>query len=149
MSFETTIRDRIRKTMVSADREKSSKEREILKVVLGEFQQKSASGKATDELGHSIVKTMLKNNVEGVLAVLPADDVRRGDIERENVVLESLLPRYLTAEEIETSLADVTEQIRAAKSEGQATGVAMKALKAAAANVEGDAVRQVVIKIRG
>ncbi len=144
MSFEQELRDRINKAPFR------SKEKDILKVVLGELQQKSASGKISDETAHNYVKSMIKNNVEKVLAVLKPDDPRRAGYEEENKILQSLLPKYLTADEVEASLkaADLVEQVKSAKNEGQATGVAMKHFKATDAKVEGDTVKAVVKKLR-
>ena len=56
MSYEEQIRDRMSKAP------HGSTEREILKVVLGEVQQKSALGQFTEEMGHAIVKKMMKAN---------------------------------------------------------------------------------------
>jgi hypothetical protein len=148
MSFEQVLRDRIAKAPFK------SKERDILKVVLGELQLKAASGKVSDETSHNFVKSMIKNNTEKVLAVLKLDDPRRAGIEEENKVLQSLLPKYLTVDEAETALREATdppglvEEIQKAKSEGQATGVAMKYLKGHGMNVEGETVKTVVSKLR-
>lgn len=143
MTFEQTLRDRIAKAPFK------SKEKDLLKVVLGEMQQKAASGKVTDEQGHSLVKSMIKNNVEKVLVHLKTDDPRRAPIEEENKVLGSLLPVYLTAEQIMDKLTGGLEiAISAAKNEGQAVGLAMKYLKSMNAKVEGDTVKAVVQKMR-
>lgn len=140
MSFEQKLRERITAAPFR------SREKDILKVVLGEAQQK---GKFTDEQGCNIVKSMLKNNTE-TLGLLAAGDSRRAQYEEENRVLQTLLPAYLSPSEIRAKLdeAGLAEQIRAAKNEGQATGVAMKHLKGLQLPVEGDAVKQVILALR-
>jgi hypothetical protein len=148
MSFEQLLRDRIAKAPFR------SKEKDILKVVLGDVQLKAASGKVSDETCHNIVKSMIKNNTEKVLAVLKPDDHRRAGIEEENRVLQTLLPKYLTLDEAEKALREATdpaglvEEIQKAKSEGQATGVAMKYFKGHQMNIEGETVKAVVNKLR-
>lgn len=145
MSFEQTLRDRISKAPFR------SKEKDLLKVVLGDVQQKSASGKVSDEQGLGIVKSMIKNNVEKVLVHLKEDDPRHAVIVEENKILASLLPTYLTVDEVKELLAkydSMVSDLKAAKSEGQATGIAMKYLKSVNAQVEGDTVKQAVQQLR-
>lgn len=83
MTFEQKIRDRISKVPFK------SKEKEILKVVLGEVQQKSNMGSFSEESGISMVKSMIKNNIEKVLIYMSADDPRRAPLEEENRVGDS------------------------------------------------------------
>lgn len=145
MTFEQKLRERLSKAPFR------SREKELLKVVLGEVQLKSATAPVTEEQGNSLVKSMIKNNVEKVLVHLKEGDERRIGVLEENKILESLLPSYLTADEIEAKLntdIDLVIQIKAAKSDGQATGLAMKFLKAQNCNVEGDTVKQVVLSAR-
>jgi hypothetical protein len=143
MSFEQSLRDRINKAPFR------SREKDLLKVVLGEVQQKSAGGKVTDEQGLAIVKKMAKANEE-TLGLLGAEDKRREQYEEENAILQSLLPNYLTVEQIVQRLTEggLADEIKTAKNEGQATGIAMKKLKADNAPVEGDTVKQAVVKLR-
>jgi hypothetical protein len=142
MSFEEILRNRISKAPFR------SKEKDLLKVVLGEIQQKSASGKVTDDQGLAIVKSMIKNNIEKVLPHLKDEDERKTMIEEENKILQSLLPSYLTAEQIKNRLVDLVGQIKEAKSEGQATGIAMKHLKLINVQVEGETVKQAIQEMR-
>ena len=145
MTFEQKLRERLNKAPFR------SREKELLKVVLGEVQLKSASAPVTEEQGHSLVKSMIKNNVEKVLVHLKEGDERRIGVLEENKILESLLPSYMTADEVKVKLsgdAELATQIKAAKNDGQATGLAMKFLKAQNCNVEGDTVKQVVLSLR-
>ncbi len=143
MSFEQTLRDRINKAPFK------STERDLLKVVLGEFQLKAATLKVTDEMAIAIVKKMVKANDE-TLGHLGQDDARRKQYEEENQILQTLLPSYLTVDQILAKLSEggLTEEVKTAKSEGQATGVAMRHLKSANASVEGETVKQAVQKLR-
>lgn len=143
MSFEQTVRDRIAKAPFR------SREKDILKVVLGDIQQKAAGGTITEEQGHALVKKLVKGNEE-TLGHLKADDARRPQYVEENAILATLLPSYLTAEQVTAELtsAGVVEQVKAAKNEGQATGVAMKHLKGKGLAVEGDEVKKAVTALR-
>lgn len=143
MSFEQTVRDRISKAPYG------STEKNILKVVLGDIQLKAAGGTITDEAGHAIVKKLVKGNEE-TLGHLKAEDARRHQYIEENAILATLLPAYLTAEQVTAELtsAGLVEQVKSAKNEGQATGVAMKHLKGKGLAVEGDEVKKAVTAMR-
>jgi hypothetical protein len=114
----------------------------------------------TDEQGLAIVKAMVGTNNKmlygdetedpPVKPLFADGDARRLPIEEENVILKTLLPTYLTADQIEASLAqaDLVEQIKTAKGEGPATGIAVKHFKANNVPVEGETVKAVVQKLR-
>src|SRR5262249_1483921 len=69
-------------------------------------------------------------------------------LEQEIAVLEGLLPKTLDEEGLRAALGPQTDAIRGAANDGQATGLAMKALKAQGATVDGKLVGEVVRKIR-
>lgn len=141
MTFEETLRDRISKSPYS------SKERNTLKLVLGEFQQKAASGNVTEEMAHSIVKKIIKGNEE-TLGYLSQDDIRRNEYLEENEILAELLPRYLTVDQIRESLLTAGIDVTSMSNEGQATGKAMQHFKATNSPVEGQTVKEVVRSMR-
>lgn len=68
MSFEQLLRDRIAKAPFR------SQEKETLRVVLGDVQQKAS---VSDEQGYNMVRAMIKNNNEKVLPYLQDGDLRR------------------------------------------------------------------------
>jgi hypothetical protein len=94
---------------------------------------------------------MVESNTE-TLAQLRSHD--RADapqvavLEREITFLKSILPETLDADAIVRALAPVREDIVNAKSDGQATGVAMKHLKSQSLNVQGQDVSVAVKQIR-
>src|SRR4051812_34271499 len=100
MSFEQMLRAKIAKAPFK------STEKEVLKVVLGEWQLKAATGKVTDELGFGLVKKMIKANDENLL-YLGLTDPRRAKYNEENRFLNDLLPEYLTVEQVLATLAEV------------------------------------------
>lgn len=93
----------------------------ILKVVLGELQR---FRKLPDDITcYNTIKKIIANNEE-ILKYVP-----KQDLIDENIFLKSLLPAELSEEEIGKILCVINSDILEAKSEGQATGIAMKLLK--------------------
>lgn len=142
------IVDEIKKRITQAMKDKSA-DKEILRVALGEIQTAEArAAKAFgDEEALAIVKKLVKSNQETMAATV--DEVRKGELAKENAVLETLLPKSLSVEEIAALLAPVADAIKAAGNDGQATGIAMKHLKTAGASVNGKDVGAAVKTLRG
>lgn len=137
----------IRRRLTEALKRGDATEKEILRVALGEIQTAEArGGSVTDEASMAILRKLVKSNEETLAHT--TDGTKRATLERENTVLQSLLPQTLGAEQIVEMLADEREAIRAASNDGQATGVAMKALKAKGASVSGKDVSDAVKRIR-
>ena len=133
MSYEEQIRERMYKAP------HGSTEKSLLKVLLGEVQQKSNIGQFTEEMGLAIVKKMMKANEE-TIPHLSETDSRRAKLLEENKVLISLLPQ-------ERLQADGVN-VQGAKNDGQAIGIAMGHLKKINAPVEGQAVKEAVAEMR-
>lgn len=137
------IKQRIRQAMKA----QATVEREILRVALGEIQTVEArSGSVTDEQAQGIVRKLLKSNEETL--AISGEAAARATLEQENAVLRSLLPQTWSVEQIAAALEPVRDALRAAASDGQAVGIAMKTLKPAGAPVEGKDVAAAVAKIR-
>ena len=96
----------------------------------------------------AVVRKLLKSNEETLATPRATDEGRAVALRQENAVLSSLLPKSMSADDIAAALAPVAEAMRAAKSDGQAMGVAMKHLKAAGATVESADVQKAVAKVR-
>ncbi|MBI2894668.1 MAG: GatB/YqeY domain-containing protein [Deltaproteobacteria bacterium] len=140
--------DEIKKRLGEAIKAKNDVEREVLRVALGEIQTLVArNGRpATDDEAAQIVRKLVKSNEE--TRSVTVDDARRAVLEQEIAVLSSLLPKGPSAAEIVEKLAPVQGAIRAAGSDGQATGVAMKHLKAQGLSVPGSDVAAAVKSMR-
>jgi hypothetical protein len=141
MSYEEQIRERMCKAP------HGSTEKSLLKVLLGELQQKSNIGQFTDEMGLAIVKKMMKANEE-TIPHLSETDARRAKLLEENKVLTSLLPQFWTAGQIRERLQADGVNRQGAKNDGQAIGMAMGHLKKINAPVEGQAVKEAVAEMR-
>lgn len=141
--------DDVKAQITQAMRDKDAPRRDLLKVVLGELQTAaSRTGEAMDdEQAQRIIRKMVKSSNEMIDLSKNPEVVEK--TKAELVILESLLPKTLSVDEIVSALAPVKDAVLAAGNDGQATGVAMKHLKSGGAVVEGKDVGQAVKQIRG
>jgi len=131
-------------------------EKNVLKVVVGAIETlatgKGQGGKpVTDEQEIKEVKKVIEGNEETLRLMRDRgmeSDARYKALTVENDVLRPYVPATLDQAQIRTALIAAEDQIKAAKSEGQAVGVAMKLFKAAGKAVEGGDVTAVVKEIR-
>lgn len=141
--------DEIKKRAAAAVKQGDSVARDVLRLALGEVQTAEARKNAPlgeEEIAGALRK-LIKSNEE-TLAALPAGDERVSALKREIEVLASLLPAQMTAAQIVEALAGQADAIKAAGNDGQATGIAMKHLKASGASVSGGEVTAAVKQIR-
>jgi hypothetical protein len=143
------ILDAIKAEMFKAMKSGDVVAKEVLRVAVGEITTDAArpGKKGDDEEAQAILRKMIKSNDETLAAGV--DPERKSVLERETALLSSFLPKSLGVDEIVAALAGVADAIRAAGNDGQATGVAMKALKPTGAVVNGKDVSAAVKKIRG
>jgi uncharacterized protein YqeY len=139
--------DEMKRRITAALKAGNTVEKEILRVALGEIQTAEARGTATtEESAAAVVRKLIKSNEE-TLAATTSEAGKRA-LAEENVVLASLLPKAMGVPEIVAALAVVRDAVRAAGNDGQATGVAMKHLKAAGVVVNGKDVTEAVKQMR-
>lgn len=140
--------DEIKKRSMQAMKDRDTVAKEVLRVALGEIQvaEARAGRDATDEESVAVVRKLIKSNEE--TRGVSADDAQKATLTREIEVLAALLPKTLGVDEIVVALEPVRDALRAAKSDGQATGVAMKHLKTAGAVVTGNDVSAAVRQVR-
>ena len=142
MSFEQKLRDRIKNAGFG------SVEKNVLRVVLGDVQLKAAKSKINDEACYGIVKKIVQGNKDSI-GYMAMDDPRKSQYEQENVILSSLLPEYLTADQIRGKLTpELIEQVKSSKNDGQCVGLVMSYLKKENLLVEGETVKEVVKLLR-
>lgn len=143
--------NRIKADIKWAMMNKDEGKKNVLRVVVGEVQRKF--GAEGDEDVQRVIKKIIEGNSE-TLKSLPHDggDPRVAILTKENEILNEYLPQFWNFMQVEAFFLNSNgpefEQIANAKSDGQATGIAMKALKAAGAPVDGKVVGEVVKKIR-
>lgn len=142
------IVEQLKNRIAAAMKAKDSVARDVLRLALGEIQTAEARKNAPlgDEEASAALKKLIKSNEETL--GLSGEGERADTLRREIAVLKELLPKELTAAEIVAALENERDAIRAAKTDGQATGIAMKALKAAGASVSGTEVGAAVKMLR-
>ncbi|HEY3821288.1 MAG TPA: GatB/YqeY domain-containing protein [Polyangiaceae bacterium] len=144
--------DEIKTRLLAARQARDPVANNVLGLALGEIQTAEARANralAEDE-AMAVVRKLVKSNEETLAHVGNAggDATRGSDLRREIEVLSSLLPKALTAAAVADALAPVADAVRAAKTEGQAMGVAMKHLKTSGAVVESAAVQEAIKRLR-
>jgi uncharacterized protein YqeY len=138
------IQKRIKEAMKSGD----TVARDVLRLALGEIQTAEArkNAKASEEEAAGAVRKLVKSNEETL--ALAGEGDRASALRREIEVLTSLLPKGLSVDDIVAALASEAAAIKAAGNDGQATGIAMKKLKASGASVQGNDVAAAVKRMR-
>ena len=138
---------RIKADMMAALKAGRIVEKEILRVAVGELTTVEArKGSLSDDEAAAVLRKLVKSNRETI--EVSTDPAQKQTLEQEIAILEALLPRGLDEGGVLAALASVKDAIAAAASDGQATGIAMKALKAQGTVVDGKLVGEVVKKLR-
>ena len=139
--------DELKKRIALAMKDRDQVAKDVLRVALGEIQTQEhrANAPIGDDEAIAVVRKLIKSNDETMAA---SSGERAKTLARENEILASFLPQRMSVDEIAAALAPVRDAIRAAKSDGQATGVAMKHLKAAGASFEGSDAAEAVKRVR-
>ena len=142
--------DEIKKRITLAMKEKRVVEREILRLAASDIQphENRTAQPASEEEAAKIIKKLIKSNTE-TLEAKRGDAAANAALEEEIKILESLLPKTWSVDQIAAALLSVQAELMAQKSDGQATGVAVKHLKTLNAVVEGKDVAAAVKKVRG
>lgn len=140
--------DDLKKRIQAAVKDGDTVARDVLRLALGEIQTAEARTNAalSDEQAAAALRKLVKSNEETL--ALAGEGERATTLRREIEVLSSLLPKQLSTDEIIAALAPMRDAIKAAGNDGQATGIAMKHLKASGAAVTGNDVAAAVKAIR-
>ncbi len=143
----SSLADEIKKRMFAAMKAGNTTEKEILRVATGEITMTAA--RESRELSDEDVQGILRKMLKSVRETLPqADAETRANLELEESVLLSLLPKALGVDELVLALAGAADTIRNAPGEGPAMGAAMKALKGQGITADAKTVTQALQKIR-
>jgi uncharacterized protein len=140
--------DQIKARMFQAIKAGAHVEKEILRVAVGEISTEAArpGRQGNDEEALAILRKLVKSNEETLASTL--DTEKRAVLVQEMAILTTYLPKSLDAAEISAALTPVSAQIKAATSDGQATGIAMKQLKSSGAIVNGKDVSLAIKELR-
>jgi uncharacterized protein YqeY len=141
--------DDIKKRAAAAVKQGDTVTRDVLRLALGEIQTAEArkNEAASEEEAAAALRKLIKSNEE-TLGALAEGDGRVAVLKREIEVLTSLVPVQLSVAQIIDALTAHADAIKAAGNDGQATGIAMKHLKAAGADVKGTDVGLAVKQLR-
>jgi len=148
-----TLLETLKEKLTEYRRAHKPVEMAVLQVVLGDASTLEArsGNKASDEEVEKLIRKTILGNQE-TLSILEqrgmAGTENHAKLTTENALLQSLLPPSLSVEEIVAALDDVNDAIKAAKNDGQATGIAMKHVKSLKVRAQGDDVAAAVRKIR-
>jgi uncharacterized protein len=140
--------DDLKKHITAAMKSGDTVARDVLRLALGEIQTaeaRKASALGEDEAA-ACIRKLIKSNEETLS--LSGEGERATQLRKENEVLSELLPKGMSIDEIVAALASQTDAIKAAKNDGQATGIAMKHFKSTGASVSGTDVAEAVKKLR-
>jgi uncharacterized protein YqeY len=127
--------------------------KDLLRVILGEVSTRQArTGKEPgDEEVQAIIRKLMAGNDETCKELEHRDRTTHeayGRLARENSYLESLLPRTLDRAAIQRELEAMAADLKGARNDGQATGLAMKHLKQKGLAVLGEDVAAAVKQLR-
>jgi uncharacterized protein YqeY len=136
--------DDLKKRMFAAIKANDVVEKELFRTIIGEVTR--TGEEATDEKVTNVLRKMVKSTEETL--GFTSDAEKKAVLERERGLLESFLPKGLSADDVVKALAAVADQVRAAGNDGQATGVAMKHLKAQGLAPDGKTVALAVKQLR-
>jgi uncharacterized protein YqeY len=128
-------------------------EKNIFRVLIGEISQLAMSAQQNGQpVGDDQIHKIIRKLIEGNKALLDIMK-ERGQVDTKNLAAESeilsvFLPKLLTLEEIRKEMNSTIELVKAAKSEGQALGMALGLFKKNQQTVNVDDVKQVVVELR-
>jgi len=128
MSVVQDLQSRLTQAMKS----QNATEKDILRVVLGEISRFQGENPTDDEKANRIIRKVLEGNIETLHLMKKNgrdDENVRNKLESENTILKQFLPKNLDQEQIKALLLPMKEQLRSAKSEGMAIGIAIKYLR--------------------
>lgn len=142
----------VKENLTKAMKARNTLEIGVVRMLLSNMQTLEATqGKAmTEDQAISVVKKLINQNNEEIATRTGHEQYAENiaKLQAENVILETYLPNFLSAEQIKAVLCtdENWPQIKSAKNAGAAIGVAMKLLKPVGA-VEGNTVKAVVAEV--
>jgi uncharacterized protein YqeY len=127
--------------------------RNLLRVIMGEVStRKARTGKEpVDAEVHAIIRSIIANNNETRKELEQRGQTTHeayARLAQENGYLETLLPKTLDPAAIQKELLGIAAELKGAKNDGQATGLAMKHLKQKGLAVLGEDVAVAVKQVR-
>jgi len=119
MKLVTELNEKLHQAM----REKDELKKSVLRLVKGEIDR---LGSNDDQRVIGVIRKLVESNQQTITDLTNRHDSRAAILITENMYLKTFLPVVLTFEQTTMLLTGVGDQIKAAKNEGQAMGIAMK-----------------------
>ena len=140
---------KIKEESIKALKNKDELRKNILRVVIADAEQMRANSEdgkdPTDEQMIGLMTGLVKSNFKTIKLGSSNSDNLKKEIE----ILNEYIPKTtLSEKEIAEKLSGLEEQIKGAKANGQAVGIAMKYLKSNGYPVSGQDVSNAVISMR-
>jgi uncharacterized protein YqeY len=126
-------------------------EKDLIRLVLGEVQLAESREEAktlVDVDVQRFIQKTIDGNDEIIVALAGKGDERVPRLQAENAILKSWLPSSLSEAEVLTALETIRDSLMGAKSDGQATGMALAHFKKQGQAVQGPVVNAAVKKFR-
>lgn len=141
---------KIKELLVISVKEKNEVAKNILRLILGEFQQRD---KISDLEKENIVRKIIKSNNETISLIkeLPEGIQNKSnlnDLFSENIIMEKLLPQKLTKDSIICQIDNLIPDIKNTKNDGQAIGIIIKHFKNIGITVDSVIVKEIVLEIK-
>jgi uncharacterized protein YqeY len=141
-----SLKELIKSKLTEAMKNNLECEKSILRVVLGEVSTlEGRNGSVTDEEIQKIIRKLCQSI--GETAGLTLNETSKNVLLNEISYLEQFLPKVMSKEEILNAISHL--DLKSCKSEGQATGMAIKELKKNNLTFSGEDVSTIVKELRG
>ena len=144
------LREVMQRLLITAIKEKDNTRRDALRLVIADVDS-DHKRKDDDKWAETVIRKHIKQNEEAISFYKEGDE-GYARLKEQSGMLQSLLPKTLTVEQIEDELLNTGEGelkvIKGAKSEGQAMGIAMKHFKSKGLAVLGNDVKAAITHIR-
>lgn len=150
-----SVQEEMKASLITAMKAHDEVRKNVLRVALGEIEtaeSKSAKG-TTEEQNQNIVRKLIASNCEVITGLKErntnADKELAAKLESENSILNEFVPQLMSRVEIRDALDSCQTEVIDAKSDGQATGIAMRELRQKGVrNASGADVSEVVKEMR-
>jgi hypothetical protein len=133
------IIDTLKADILLATKTRNQLASDVLKVVLAECQLRN---NFTDDFIIKFCRKLVESNSETMKF---GESVK---LSRENELLRSYLPKEVSGVELSVYAGRISDEIKAAKTEGQAIGVLVKYVKSLGLVTSGEPVKEIVQKLR-
>jgi uncharacterized protein YqeY len=149
----TGLESKIKEEITTAIKEGFQIKRNLLRTVVGETQRLPGIPRDQIDSDNRYVKVMKKiveTNTE-TLSLLQEGDLKVPVLASEIEILNNLLPAEITSDDVLSFIqgnASCLDQVVHAKSNGQAVGIVIKAMKSSGKTVSGETVSKIIQRLR-